>query len=357
MNTKNHLQMMTFFSICMLSSYSLAWINEDDHRVIDSGSNECLTNPGAGSTNTFSWTAEGQKYTRYNTTRVNIEGYQLGLSTCPSDANKLAVTWHYNIESKQLKLRYSSSLTITRSDRPDYSPVSHQPGGSCLSVNESHGLNPGAEVITRSCDDPDSIGQAWLFDPVTQTIRLEENDNLCLIDGSGGITLDSCDPSLSTKWNVGDRAIVLTSVPILSGPNASVIESGNFNSSYPSWSAFDGSLSSMWISKTWETPAILGYDFETAVEVTQYAIHYSNGSIKTRAPKEFTLQGSNDNGNSWSTVDTQTNQTNWAGLERRLYDVSNPGLYSQYRLVVTDDNDSRSGVVVISIGDFDLLID
>ncbi|NRD75340.1 hypothetical protein HQQ94_19345 [Shewanella sp. VB17] len=54
------------------------------------------------------------------------------------------------------------------------------------------------------------------------------------------------------------------------------------------------------------------------------------------------------------TLDTRDNETNWSGNEARCYGLSYPGYYNQYRLLVTDDNDSRNGVVVISIGDLSL---
>ena len=61
------------------------------------------------------------------------------------------------------------------------------------------------------------------------------------------------------------------------------------------------------------------------------------------------LQGSNGSG--WVTVDARTGQTGWVSGVTRSFTVSTPGFFSEYRLYITDDNDSRSGVVVISIGD------
>lgn len=147
------------------------------------------------------------------------------------------------------------------------------------------------------------------------------------------------------------HAACVDQVPTLSGSSSNVSTSGDYSSGYAGWKAFDAS-GSMWLSETWETPAWISYQFSTAKEIDRYTIHYTNGSITTRAPKNFQLQGSNGSG--WVTVDTRTNQTGWQGNEARSYTVSNPGNYSQYRLNVTDDNDSRSGVVMLSIGDLAL---
>lgn len=141
-------------------------------------------------------------------------------------------------------------------------------------------------------------------------------------------------------------------VPTLSGASAAVFTSGNYSSSYPEWKAFDASSSSMWISSLKTTPAILGYDFGAAKRVSRYAITYSNGSILTRAPKDWVFEGWN--GSSWIALDTRSGQTNWAGFERREYSVTSPGSYGKYRIRISDDNDTRSGVEVISMGRLEL---
>jgi len=140
-------------------------------------------------------------------------------------------------------------------------------------------------------------------------------------------------------------------VPTLTGNTSAVSTSGDFSSSYLGWEAFVSQItgSSMWISETFETPAWIAYNFGSNRVVNRYTITNTNGSLTSRAPKDFSLQGWN--GSSWVTVDSRTNQTGWVSGTARSYDVASPGSYSQYRLHITDDNDARSGIVVISIGD------
>lgn len=150
-----------------------------------------------------------------------------------------------------------------------------------------------------------------------------------------------------------------TSVPPMTSasfPSGLVTQSSIFSSSYPGWRAFDSNDNSMWISAVGQTPAWIGYEFASGPKrIVSYAIKYVNGSIRTRAPKNWTLQGWI--GFSWVVIDTRTNQTNWAGIEERSYTVSAPGFYSRYRLNITEDNDPRAGVVVISIGKLSLRAD
>ncbi|AGC46580.1 hypothetical protein MYSTI_05300 [Myxococcus stipitatus DSM 14675] len=155
------------------------------------------------------------------------------------------------------------------------------------------------------------------------------------------------------------QALTCTSlVPVMTSattPSGIASASSVFSSSslYAAWKAFDGNYS-FWLSAEGQTPAWLAYQFpEGPKTVHRYAITYSNGSILTRAPKDWTLQGWN--GAAWVVVDTRTQQTGWASPLRREFNVASPGAYVKYRLNVTDDNDTRAGNVVISIGALELL--
>lgn len=138
-------------------------------------------------------------------------------------------------------------------------------------------------------------------------------------------------------------------VPVLTGPSAAVSTSGIISSTYEAWQAFDAPGTSMWISETFETPAWIAYDFGSNQVVNRYTVTHRNGTLTSRAPKNFTFEGWN--GASWVVIDTRVNQTAWISGLPRTYEVAAPGSYSQYRLHVTDDNDSRAGVVVISLED------
>ena len=143
-------------------------------------------------------------------------------------------------------------------------------------------------------------------------------------------------------------------VPVLTGPDSGVIRSGVYSSSYEAWQAFDGNRSSMWISGVYETPAWIGYQWaDGARTITRYAIDFINGSLTSRAPRDWTFEGWD--GADWVVLDARSMETGWAGSERREYDVAVPGPYTAYRLHVTDDNDARAGVVVVSMGTLELI--
>lgn len=129
--------------------------------------------------------------------------------------------------------------------------------------------------------------------------------------------------------------------------------SGNYNKSSPAWKAFDGNPNTMWLSETYQTPAWIEFDFKSRTYVNQYSIKYSNGSITSRAPKAFILQGKTLG--RWKVLDRRFNESNWGGSEIRKFSIGDPGLFYNYRLVFEDDNDKKSGNVMISIGEIKFL--
>jgi hypothetical protein len=167
-----------------------------------------------------------------------------------------------------------------------------------------------------------------------------------LTDDSDAYELESASQALTCE---SDAVPAMTGLDSAEG---TITRSGVYSSSYEATNAFDGK-GSLWISAVNQTPAKLGYQFKTGPRtVSGYAIKFANGSLTSRAPKDWTLRGFN--GSSWVVVDTRSNETNWAGVERRVYAVSSPGAYSAYELNITDDNDTRAGVVVASIDELEL---
>ncbi|XXF79298.1 hypothetical protein P2318_05970 [Myxococcaceae bacterium GXIMD 01537] len=148
-------------------------------------------------------------------------------------------------------------------------------------------------------------------------------------------------------------------VPVMTSatlPSGVVTSSGIFGPAYDAWLAFDSvdSPSSMWISPVGQLPAWIGYEWTDGPRrIIRYAIRFVNGSLTSRAPRAWTLQGWN--GTQWVVVDTRTNEVGWGGSERREYTLTSSATYSKFRLNVTEDNDSRTGIEVISMGRLELL--
>ena len=122
---------------------------------------------------------------------------------------------------------------------------------------------------------------------------------------------------------------------------------------YPAWYAFDSYANTLWLSDLFPGITTVEYDFQQPTDIHEYTLTYANGSITSRAPKSFELQGWN--GYKWLQLDYRDNQQAWAGFEQRTYAVTNPGSYSKYRLYFTEDNDDRDSIVMLSLGDIELM--
>ncbi|KAF6625009.1 discoidin domain-containing protein, partial [Paenibacillus sp. EKM208P] len=107
------------------------------------------------------------------------------------------------------------------------------------------------------------------------------------------------------------------------------------------WMAFDGNNSSFWSTSRGVNKAIISYTFPTPQIIKKYSVR-SGGDDGSAAPRAWTFEGSND-GQEWTVLDTQTNQTGWiaAGWGTTLsreYQISNDKHYTNYRINVTQNN-------------------
>lgn len=90
---------------------------------------------------------------------------------------------------------------------------------------------------------------------------------------------------------------------------------------------YTGVASAQWLSNSTPpsvgSPKWLQYDFGQTVNVAQVALtgsHTTDANPSTTAPKDFTIQGSDD-GSTWTTYRTVTNATGWTPAEQRLYNL------------------------------------
>lgn len=137
-----------------------------------------------------------------------------------------------------------------------------------------------------------------------------------------------------TALSGGDAAASSDSVPTMTSNTApSGVVSANGASS-PAWQAFnDNTADSFWQYNA-ALPHWLKYDFGASNEkvIVKYTIN-AHSSVPNRTPKDFKLQGSNDD-SAWTDLDTQTGQT-FSGNETKIYTFSNSTAYRYYRLYIT----------------------
>jgi len=143
-------------------------------------------------------------------------------------------------------------------------------------------------------------------------------------------------------------------------PRGMITDSGDLGSArgptlaYQAGAAIDGMLT--WTGSTNLTdglnhqcllssfgPAWLRYDFRTGHEKAVQSYRLSSSlSLSERAPRSWILQGSNDDpiggATSWTVLDVQSNQTNWARGSYNTYTFTNSTAYRYYQLTITENN-------------------
>lgn len=140
--------------------------------------------------------------------------------------------------------------------------------------------------------------------------------------------------------------------PDMTGPSAPspvvASASSEYNASYPAWMAFEHTASA-WMSEFIGDPHWLKiYSGGDSWYVVSYTV--TNSSNITSSPKNWTLQGSN-NDTDWTIVDTQSNQTGWSLNSMRTFSVADPGSFSYYRLNISNTN----GATYAQIGELELI--
>jgi len=89
---------------------------------------------------------------------------------------------------------------------------------------------------------------------------------------------------------------------------------------------------------TFNPSAWIQYQAPSQYVVTSYTISSAN-DFPERDPLNWTLQGSND-GSSWTTIDTRTNQDFPNRLERRIFNFTNSTAYQYYRFNMSNNSGS-----------------
>jgi fibronectin type 3 domain-containing protein len=155
--------------------------------------------------------------------------------------------------------------------------------------------------------------------------------------------------SAGTSSNSPVFYAALIPVPLIhlafSGMASDSVNAGGANSAS---TAFDQNFGSFWFPGV--TTGWLRYDFgaNSAQIVKRYTI-VSAPLIPERDPKDWQFQGSND-GTTWTTLDTQSNQTFQFRTYLRSFDIANTTTYRYYRLNVTANNGDATFLHLSELG-------
>lgn len=109
----------------------------------------------------------------------------------------------------------------------------------------------------------------------------------------------------------------------------------------------DGNAASKWLA--FETTATITYTLDEPAAVAKYSLTSANDG-PGRDPATFTIAGSNDSGATWTTLDTQTDQSFASRGATNPYSVQAPAKYAEYRLDIT----KNSGDPITQLADWSI---
>lgn len=90
----------------------------------------------------------------------------------------------------------------------------------------------------------------------------------------------------------------------------------------------------------------------TGITLSSYSM-YARSGFTYRMPKNFKIAGSND-GSTWTTVDTRTNQTTWTGQTPITFTTTSSTVYTYFALCVTAITSQSGSTNNLSVGQWTL---
>ena len=134
--------------------------------------------------------------------------------------------------------------------------------------------------------------------------------------------------------------------------------STEYSASYRAFLAFYtiGRATNFWATTTNTGYLKIDLGSGNAEEINTFAILSNSLSQPNRAPRDFTLQGSNDDSN-WDVLGTYTGETSWGNAELRSFNLSATGLYRYYKLDITANNgDALVAVAMLYLLQYNSLV-
>ena len=281
--------------------------------------------PGSYYMSTYHHASENGGNTTYDlkltdanaTDKVIASGMTSSLGTSPGSINKQTFPFDVNASSNDVSIKIG-------------------PGGAAgnnLVINGFElGLNLPTPVIT--------IPSSTYAYPIPVNVTFEKMGVPHTVSGFDASEINA------TGATVGGFAVSPPGAYPTDGPNykattaeATIISSSPALASYPVAKAFDSdhttTVNNRWLPEQSSLPNVyLTWQFTKPFQVTEYKLMVQDFSFEKRGPKDFMLQGSDDN-SSWTTLDTENNQTGWTADETRSYLLDSPGTYSYYKLLIS----------------------
>ncbi|WP_336761655.1 discoidin domain-containing protein [Paenibacillus sp. USHLN196] len=117
-------------------------------------------------------------------------------------------------------------------------------------------------------------------------------------------------------------------------PNG-VVSSSPFRSGFPPYMSFDGVVNDGygWTTNDNVTVGWISYEFISPILIGRYTI-MAHHSVPSISPKNWTFEGSNDDGATWDVLDIQSNHS-WSTSQKKTFSFNTVTKYKRFRINIT----------------------
>lgn len=180
-----------------------------------------------------------------------------------------------------------------------------------------------------------SLGQTRTYTVDTQTTAYRYFKMVITVNNGGNPYTEVSSMVLTGTVVTAMPASIVPNMTGNSSPSPFVVSASSVFTSPAEYYGFSTGTAA-WIGTTngvdW-----LEIDTGGAYVLSSYGFFALGAGPVTRAPKNWKLQGSNDN-SAWVDLDTQTNQSSWGMTEARYYHLSTATAYRYFRILISANN-------------------
>jgi hypothetical protein len=286
--------------------------------------------------------------------QYNVEN-ESSSSESSSSISSASVSESSSLSSSESKSSSSSSSESSLSSSSDSSSSESSLSSSSessSSSSESSSESKESSSSSSSSDESPSSSSVSSFSSSSES-SLSSSSESSLSSSSSSISelSSSSSSSADSKSSESYQKVDLVGHDWTTTTNGDMtISDSSHVVTFDAWKCADGGLST---DQYWVADATTGWakvDLGSGNQAYVVSVDIVVNTIPepNRAPKNFTIQGSN-NDSDWDTLATVTNETSWGSGESRNFPLDDGGWYRYFKIDITLNNGDSS---YVSIGEF-----
>lgn len=221
-------------------------------------------------------------------------------------------------------------------------------------------VNPGDEVRVMASAYETLIGSAaWTYMSKLITLPSAVAANISDCEAAWTPATNVTSTTDGGTFKEGTKSVNITSngsftTGLLAYKNfaftVAALASGDIGASYVASNALDGNINTQWNSSVSYGNTYWSAIFSSARVVSGYTITARNDSFIGDSPTSWNVQGSNDDGATWATIQGQTSPATWTPGLQRSFTITSPASYKRIRFVFLATQGNSTNVAMAEVG-------